>query len=129
MPYTLEWLIQQDEAEAKLKYLPFWGHTPPKDGSISKTVFSQWWAGHPVEFEGIRYATAEHWMMAGKARLFGDDEILAKILENDSAPVAKKLGRKAIMFLSLFSYFQKCPYISQDVFKIVNWRFVVVGKV
>ncbi|MCZ0971065.1 NADAR family protein [Streptomyces albulus] len=28
----------------------------------------------PFTVDGVRYATAEHWMMAGKARLFGDAE-------------------------------------------------------
>ena len=62
------------------KWCFFWGHTPAKDGSVSKSCFSQWWEGHPFECDGVTYRTAEHFMMAGKARLFMDDETLAKIL-------------------------------------------------
>ena len=46
-----------------------------KDGSIGKSCLSQWWES---EFEvGQKlYKTSEHWMMAKKADLFGDEEIL-----------------------------------------------------
>ncbi|MCB9765483.1 MAG: NADAR family protein [Alphaproteobacteria bacterium] len=74
-------------------YLLFWGHRPSKDGRIHSSCLSQWW---PARFvvDGVAYATAEHFMMAGKARLFGDDEMLARILEAPSPAAAKKLGRK-----------------------------------
>jgi len=61
------------------KWAFFWGHTPTKDGSITKSCFSQWWDEHPFELESIRYATAEHFMMAEKARLFGDEQTLSEI--------------------------------------------------
>jgi ribA/ribD-fused uncharacterized protein len=41
----------------------------------------------------VHYATAEHFMMASKARLFGDDESLRAILAADSPADAKALGR------------------------------------
>jgi ribA/ribD-fused uncharacterized protein len=75
------------------RWLFFWGHTPAKDGSVGKTCFSQWWAGHPFELEDITYATAEHWMMAEKARLFGDEAIRSEILTASHPNAAKKLGR------------------------------------
>ena len=43
---------------------------------------------------GIRYASAEHWMMAEKARLFESDEIYSEILKTRSPGKAKALGRK-----------------------------------
>ena len=43
--------------------------------------------------DDIVYQTAEHWMMASKTRLFGDDASLAKILESTDAKTAKALGR------------------------------------
>ena len=43
--------------------------------------------------DGVRYATAEHWMMAGKARLFDDADALAKVLANDDPGAAKAAGR------------------------------------
>jgi ribA/ribD-fused uncharacterized protein len=74
------------------EYLLFYGHEPSPDGRLSDSCFSQWWES-PFELEGGRYRTAEHWMMAAKARLFGDEEALAKILAADSPAKAKKLGR------------------------------------
>ncbi len=43
--------------------------------------------------DDIVYQTAEHWMMAAKARLFGDGDTLAKILESSDPKTAKALGR------------------------------------
>lgn len=44
--------------------------------------------------EGDAYPTAEHWMMAGKARMFSDDKALAAILAAGSPKQAKALGRE-----------------------------------
>jgi len=38
-----------------------------------KSVLGQW-TRSPFVVDGLKYPTAEHWMMAEKARLFGDDE-------------------------------------------------------
>jgi len=90
MKYTIETLLEDKNPK---DYLFFWGHRPSKDGSITKTCFSQWWeAGFTVN--GITYPTAEHWMMAKKAELFQDTETLAKILASASPTDAKKLGRE-----------------------------------
>jgi ribA/ribD-fused uncharacterized protein len=43
--------------------------------------------------DGVDYPSAEHWMMAGKARLFEDEEALARILEAATPAEAKNLGR------------------------------------
>lgn len=91
-------LITEIQKGRPPKWLFFWGHTPPKDGSLGKTCFSQWWAEHPFVIDGIRYATAEHFMMAEKARLFADTATLDEILEAKSPAVAKKLGRKVAGF-------------------------------
>ncbi len=74
------------------KWLMFWGHRPQADGSIGKGCLSQWW---PCRFDvdGVTYASAEHWMMAAKARLFGDDDTLARILAAGTPAEAKNLGR------------------------------------
>jgi len=75
------------------KFLFFWGHQPSKDGTITKTCFSQWWLSS-FEVDRIIYKTAEHWMMAKKAELFNDNEVLEKILQANSPAEAKKLGRE-----------------------------------
>jgi ribA/ribD-fused uncharacterized protein len=76
----------------KVKYVLFWGHQPSADGSIGKSCFSQWFNA-PFEIDGHIYPTAEHYMMAEKARLFNDEAVLNRILKAQSPGEAKKLGR------------------------------------
>jgi ribA/ribD-fused uncharacterized protein len=73
-------------------YIFFWGHTA-QETSIGKHVLSQWW---PASFsvENQSYPTAEHYMMAEKARLFGDAETRGEILATTDPAQAKALGRK-----------------------------------
>ncbi|MCV2486797.1 NADAR family protein [Flavobacterium sp. SH_e] len=82
-----------DNIAPESKFLFFWGHQPSKDGTVTKTCFSQWWLSS-FEVAGVTYKTAEHWMMAKKAELFKDQEILEKIVQCNSPAEAKKLGRK-----------------------------------
>lgn len=58
-------------------------------------VFSQWFACE-FEVDGVKYRSAEHYMMAGKARLFNDDIVLAQMMdEKNSHPRKQKaLGRE-----------------------------------
>ncbi|MEV6973846.1 NADAR family protein [Kitasatospora sp. NPDC093806] len=79
---------------AQPKWLMFWGHRPQPDGSPGPGTLSQWWPEHPFTVDGVAYATAEHWMMAGKARMFGDERTLARILAAATPAEAKKLGRQ-----------------------------------
>lgn len=97
MKYNIKQLITDFEQKKRIKYLFFWGHTPNKDGSIGKSCFSQWWVA-PFTVNSIVYKTAEHWMMAEKARLFGDDKNLEKIIKSNSPMEAKQWGRKIIGF-------------------------------
>jgi ribA/ribD-fused uncharacterized protein len=80
------------ESGAHPKWLMFWGHQPQRDGSIGPGALSQWW---PCAFtvDGVRYASAEHWMMAAKARLFEDGASRAAILAAPTPAQAKGLGR------------------------------------
>lgn len=77
-------------------YLFFWGHKGRPD-SLGKHVLSQWWPA-PFEIDGRLYPTAEHFMMAEKARLFGDTAIAARILAAAEPGAAKALGRKVSGF-------------------------------
>lgn len=90
-------LRAQHAAGRKQKYIFFWGHRPERDGRLGKGCFSQWWSS-PFTVDGVTYATAEHWMMAGKARLFGDAEVLGKVLAAASPAQAKQLGRQVRRF-------------------------------
>ena len=88
-----ERLIQRIAAGERFEYVYFWGHRVAADGSITKSCFSQWYPA-PFEVDGARYATAEHYMMAGKARIFSDAEAVEAILASDDPAEAKRLGRK-----------------------------------
>lgn len=75
----------------RLKYIFFWGHHQ-KD-TITKTCFSQWYECR-FTVDGTEYHTAEQYMMAQKAKLFGDKEVLQKIMQADNPGEYKKLGRE-----------------------------------
>lgn len=89
---SAEALIRAVRTGAGIKYLHFWGHRPRPDGRLSASCLSQWWPSRFV-VDGVEYATAEHWMMAGKARLFGDAEAERRIVAAGHPAAAKKEGR------------------------------------
>ncbi|AKK72500.1 hypothetical protein OK18_07555 [Chryseobacterium gallinarum] len=95
MKYTVQNITERFQKKERLKFLFFWGHTVKDE--ITKSCFSQWFPGR-FEENGIVYNTAEHYMMAGKARLFNDSEILKQILEAKTPNQAKTLGRKVKNF-------------------------------
>ncbi len=78
---------------ARVDYLLFYGHRPGPAGAVTKGCLSQWYEA-PFDVDGVTYLTAEHFMMAGKARVFGDDDALRKILAAPDPGGAKALGRK-----------------------------------
>lgn len=75
-----------------MTFVFFWNPEPELDGSIGPGCLSQWWPA-PFVVDGVRYATAEHFMMAGKARVFGDVEAEASVLADDDPAHAKAVGR------------------------------------
>ncbi|MFI6036169.1 NADAR family protein [Streptomyces sp. NPDC051315] len=85
-------LVGEVRAGARIRYLHFWGHRPLPDGRVGASCLSQWWPS-PFTVDGVTYATAEHWMMAGKARLFGDAEAEEKALAAGHPSQTKKAGR------------------------------------
>ncbi|WP_235984446.1 NADAR family protein [Mesorhizobium neociceri] len=97
MTYDRSWLEAAFRAKSRAKLLFFWGHQPSKDGRITTSCLSQWWPA-PFSVDGLTYPTAEHWMMAGKARLFGDDQTATQILSAGSPRQAKQLGRQVSRF-------------------------------
>src|SRR5689334_14440848 len=84
-------LVVAIEGGARPKFLFFWGHSPKGEG-VDASCLSQWFP-RAFEHDGVRYETAEHFMMAGKPRLFRDDEMLAQILASRTPAEAKALGR------------------------------------
>jgi ribA/ribD-fused uncharacterized protein len=102
-------------AGARPNYLFFWGHTPKVDGAMGAWVLSQWYPS-PFEVEGVRYYTAEHWMMAEKARMFGDEKVRAEILAVHGPADAKAKGREVRGF-------------SDEVWDAQRFELVVEGNV
>jgi ribA/ribD-fused uncharacterized protein len=84
-------------AGAQPEYLMFWGCHPAQGGGIGKSCLSQWW---PARFavDGISYRSAEHYMMAQKARLFGDADTAEQIRQAPHPGTAKRLGRQVRAF-------------------------------
>jgi ribA/ribD-fused uncharacterized protein len=92
-PLTVAALLEKMAGGWDPGFLFFWGHRAKPGQGLGKHVLSQWWPA-AFELDGVHYPTAEHFMMAEKARLFGDTERLAMILAAESPDRAKALGRK-----------------------------------
>lgn len=112
--YSLPWLIDQYENGQELSFLYFWGHTPSAQ-TIDKACLSQW---YPASFvvNNITYPTAEHWMMAEKARLFRDDVAARGILAAETPKDAKAMGREV------------CHY-NEDIWDACKYEIVVRGNI
>ncbi len=94
---NVQQLIQLRNKGHAPDYYFFWGHTPKNPQVTDASCLSQWF---PASFsiQGQSYPTAEHFMMAAKARLFQDELRLQQILQAKSAFQAKKLGRMVAGF-------------------------------
>jgi ribA/ribD-fused uncharacterized protein len=97
MKYSLDQLKQAAARGDKLEFMFFWGHQPGPGGKIGPSCLSQWWEA-PFSVDGQSYRSAEYFMMAEKARLFGDMESRAAILVAPDSRAAKELGRKVSGF-------------------------------
>ena len=73
----------------------FWGHQPID--KVKKNCFSQW---YPSEFviNGVKYNCCEQYMMAQKATLFNDDEMLNAIMGTSDPREIKAYGRQVKNF-------------------------------
>lgn len=89
----LSQLRSAEAAGRRVDILAFWGHKPTPSGAIGPGCLSQWWPSAFV-IDGVTYPTAEHWMMARKARLFDDPAGLAGVLAARSPGAAKAAGRR-----------------------------------
>lgn len=91
MKYDIEKIKEIVRSTPDIQFVYFW--KPVQNASqMTEACLSQW---HDCCFEvdGLRYHTAEQFMMAGKARLFGDQEVLDQIMAADNPHDVKKLGR------------------------------------
>lgn len=90
---TVADLAARVSAGERVKFLPFWGHRPRADGRVGSGCLSQWWPS-PFEIDGVRYDTAEHYMMWRKAMLFGDEATAVRVLNAGHPQRAKGFGRE-----------------------------------
>lgn len=74
-------LLEAVERGVKFNYHFFWGG-----------AFSQWLRSAFI-IDGVTYRTAEHWMMAEKARTFNDQAALKRILSAIAPDEVKLIGR------------------------------------
>jgi predicted NAD-dependent protein-ADP-ribosyltransferase YbiA (DUF1768 family) len=79
------------------KFIMFWGHRANQDTTVRKSWFSQWYEADFV-VNGCRYPTAEHYMMAEKARLFGDAAAEKRVLVATTPGAVKAIGREITGF-------------------------------
>ncbi len=106
--------VERAEPGRRVKWLLFWGHRPRADGGVGTGCLSQWWPAR-FEVDGVAYPSAEHWMMAGKARLFGDAEAARRVLGARTPAEAKALGRQVRGF-------------DERVWAAGRWELVVAGN-
>ncbi len=92
--YTRRWLEQEFAAGRKRGFCTFWQVDPAKNknGVVTSDCLSQWWM---ADFEAAdnTYRCAEQYMMASKARLFGDRAAAEKIMGTSDPAEQKKLGK------------------------------------
>lgn len=91
--WNRDYLLKLGENRPEL--LLFYGHKVTNP--VTETCLSQW---YPCKFEvdNITYTSAEQYMMAEKAKLFGDEEIRTQILSTSDPRKCKALGRKVKNF-------------------------------
>lgn len=107
---TVEKIKKSYDRRDNLDFLYFFGHKLEATGLITNSCFSQWWYNHnqyifdksmrtnPNKFQfenskGIKFRSAEHYMMYEKANLFYDEVIAKNIIDSLTPHDAKKFGR------------------------------------
>lgn len=100
--------------ENRPELLLFYGHRVTK--TVTETCLSQW---YPCQFEveGVTYTSAEQYMMAEKAKLFGDEEIRSAILNTSDPRRCKALGRKVKNFDQTVWKKERCKIVKKGNFE------------
>lgn len=75
----------------------FWKPHPKQRGQIDESCCCQWWLEDFV-YDGVNFRSAEHAMMYGKAKMFGDQNIMRQVLAEPEPREVKNLGRKVQNF-------------------------------
>lgn len=103
-------MINHFETGEKIDFLFFWGHTGSSINKVSRQCLSQWYEAG-FSFDSVYYKTAEHWMMAQKAKLFNELNLFDEIIDSESPQTVKELGRKVKNFGSDVWNEHKCKIV------------------
>jgi ribA/ribD-fused uncharacterized protein len=98
MTWTRSALVAHLAKGNTVDFLLFWGHTPKAPPAVDASCLSQWFPA-AFQIDGVAYKTAEHFMMAEKARLFKDGAALEAILACGTPAEAKAIGRTVKNFV------------------------------
>ena len=93
--YNKETLINENKVFTRNDFVFFW--KPCRGTELDKGCFSQWYMSDFI-IDGQTYCCAEQYMMAKKAELFNDNEILKEILKEHSPKRIRDLGRQVKNF-------------------------------
>ena len=96
MKYNVNSLLQSNKAYSRDDFVFFWGHDD-REFNVGKSCLSQWYLCL-FNVDNIYYNCAEQYMMAEKARIFGDEEAWQQIMASYDPMTIKKLGRKVRNF-------------------------------
>ncbi|MDY4853145.1 MAG: NADAR domain-containing protein, partial [Prevotella sp.] len=96
MKYNKQNLIDTARSFTREDFVFFWGHTD-RMGGVGKVCLSQWYLCL-FAVEDVYYNCAKQYMMAEKARIFGDDDAWQQIMASYDPMTIKKLGRKVRNF-------------------------------
>lgn len=112
---SVEEVISTFEKGAVIGLLFFWGHHQSRNGRITQSCLSQWY-DCSFSVDGVTYHTAEQYMMAQKAKLFGDEGSYEQIMSASDPREYKKLGRLVKGY-------------NEDVWKANRFEIVVTGNI
>lgn len=96
MDYNKENLINANKRYTREDFVFFCGHSDRK-AEVDKSCLSQWYPSS-IMVDDKYYSCAEQYMMAEKARMFGDEDIWIEIMGTYDPMTVKKLGRRVRNF-------------------------------
>lgn len=96
-PDDLDALRARIHGGSQPDFVFFWHAKPAARGVIGPEYLSQWYSA-AFTLQDEKFATAEHYMMWSKARLFGDEHAAASILAARTPASAKTIGRTVMGF-------------------------------
>ena len=90
MKHNKQNLINDKKTLTRDDFVFFWGYTDRTDG-VGKSCLSQWYMCL-FTVDNVYYNCAEQYMMAEKARIFGDEDAWHQIMASDDPMTMKELN-------------------------------------